>query len=221
MSEFAKDLGVSKTTVYRAENGKQVFNYKLLFRLVMIGANPDWLLLGRDEPSRYAAHAELFLGKMVKDEPDSLRTVGPGFDRNRLLPIPVKADERLVRLLREVEALYLQSDEQQRDALINLAKSLVSILGRVSMDDPSHRRIRFARRYLKTGMVEEEEGNLEEALGCYEKALERDQTLEEAQRRIDSIRSRLPRSTLESSVVPPKEDTESPDQPPEPPAPQG
>jgi len=210
MAELARDLGVSKTTVYRAEKGKQVFNYKLLFQLVMHGASPDWLLFGQDAPSRHDDKAQLLWGEMVKRDPHELKSVGPAFDWKRPIPFPTKADEKLVRMLREVEALYLQSDEPRRDALIKLVKSLVGILGRVSTDDPSLLRIHNAGLYLKLGMVAEEEGNLEEAIKCYEAALERDPT-SEARRRIASLRMCSTGSGQDHSRVPAKEGKSNPE----------
>jgi DNA-binding XRE family transcriptional regulator len=192
MSELAREIGVSKTTIYRAENvkGKQVFNYKLLFGLIMHGASPDWLLLGVGDPSRHQDQVEVLLGESVKAEPEKLRRMGEGFDWNRELYFPTKADEKLVRLLREVESLYLQSDESQREAIIKVVASLVGLLGRVSADDPSISKARHARGYLRLGAVAEQEGKFDEALECYKSALALDQTSEAAQR-IQAIRQHM------------------------------
>jgi DNA-binding XRE family transcriptional regulator len=192
MSELAREIGVSKTTIYRAENvkGKQVFNYKLLFGLIVHGASPDWLLLGVGHPSRHQHQAEVLFGESVKMEPETLRHMGQEFDWDRELYFPTKANEKLVRLLREVEALFLKSDESQREAITKVVGSMVGLLGRVSADDPSFSKARRARGYLRLGVVAEQEGKFDEALKCYKSAMALDRT-SEATQRIQTIRQHM------------------------------
>jgi DNA-binding XRE family transcriptional regulator len=190
MAELAKELDVSKTTVYRAENGKQVFNYKLLFRLVLRGANPDWLLYGQEPLSRDEHTVQVHMGEFYKENPGILGEVGPGFNWDRNLAIPIKANERLVRLVRDVEFLYLQSDETQQERLTGVVSSLFDMMGKTRPDDPSIIKQKSVRIYLRLGVVAQKEGNFEEALKCYESALRLDPD-SEAKVKIQVIRQHM------------------------------
>jgi hypothetical protein len=64
------------------------------------------------------------------------------------------------------------------------------MLGKTTADDPSIVRAERSRGYLRLGAVEEQEGNFQPALDCYQTAMESDPT-SEAQQKIEALRMRM------------------------------